>query len=186
MKKAIVKLKSASTYGQSKQHGVSKLPKELPGDYEERTWRERCHYDAKGNVFIPGNQFANSIRTAAKYANLQIPGKGKSTYTKHFESGIMVLENISLPVLKDNIDRVSLNVPSDGTVGGSKRVLKHFPYVTEWKGTITYHILDDMITSDVFEQVLRTSGELIGIGFWRPRNRGMWGRFQIEDIKWIE
>jgi hypothetical protein len=186
MKKAIVKLKSTSTYGQSKQYNVPKLPKELHGDYEERTWRERCHYDKEGKVFIPGNQFANSIRTAAKYANLQIPGKGKSTYTKHFESGIMVLDNVALNATKDTIDRVSLNVPSDGMVGGSKRVLKNFPYVPEWEGTVTYHILDDIITPDVFEQVLRTSGELIGIGFWRPRNRGMWGRFQIEDIKWIE
>jgi len=186
MKKAIVTLESVSIYGQSKFHQTPKKPGELSADYEDRTWRERAHVDANGKLYIPGTQLANSLREAAKYLSISVPGKGKSTFTKHFESGILVVDNIGLPILKDEVNSVTVFVPSDGRVGGGKRVIKHFPIVHEWKGTITYHILDDIITADVFEQVLKTSGQLIGIGYFRPRNRGIYGRFDVKNIQWIE
>lgn len=186
MKKAIVTLKSISTYGQSKFHQTPKNPKELSGDYEDRTWREKTHTDESGFVYIPGTQFANSLREASKYLSISVPGKGKSTYTKHFESGIMVLDNLTLPVKKVDVKSVTVFVPSDGRVGGGKRVIKHFPICHEWSGVVTYHILDDIITADVFEQVLKASGQLIGVGYWRPRNRGQYGRFSVENIEWIE
>lgn len=120
MKQAIVKLKSVSTYGQSKFHQTPKLNKELSSDYEDRTWRERTHVDEKGFLFIPGTQFANSLREASKYLSISVPGKGKSTYTKHFESGIMVLDNIPLPIKKEDVQKVTVFVPSDGRVGGGR------------------------------------------------------------------
>jgi len=186
MKKAICKLVSDSTYGQSKFHTTEKLPKELSAAYEDRTWREKSHYDENGIVFIPGTSFATSLREAAKYLSIQIPGKGKATFTKHFDAGIIVTQNISLGVHKDDLKKTTVFVPSDGRVGGSKRVIKHFPIVFSWSGEIEYAIMDDVITQDVFEQVLKTSGQLIGIGYWRPRNRGLYGRFSVKSIEWIE
>lgn len=186
MKKAICKLRSISTYGQSKFHQTPKNNKELAADFEDRTWKEKAHFDEKGQVFIPGTMFANSLREASKYLSIQVPGKGKSTYTKHFESGIMVLDNLMLPLQKEDLKKVTVFVPSDGRVGGGKRVIKHFPIIHEWKGEVTYHIIDDIITADVFEQVLKASGQLIGIGYFRPRNRGYYGRFEVENIEWIE
>lgn len=184
MKKAIVRLKSISVYGQCKFHQTPKLNKELAGDYEDRTWAEKAHVNEDGYVYIPGTQFANSLREASKYLSLQIPGKGKSTYTKHFESGIMVIDNLTLPIRKDDLKKVTVFVPSDGRVGGGKRVIKHFPIVHEWEGTVVYVIIDDLITPDIFEQVLKASGQLIGIGYFRPRNRGYYGRFDVLDIHW--
>jgi hypothetical protein len=186
MKKAIVKLKSVSIYGQSRYHQTEKLNKELHADYEARTWREKAHVNEKGFVYIPGTMFANSLREASKYLSIQIPGKGKSTFTKHFESGIMVIDNLELPVKKEDLKSVTVFVPSDGRVGGGKRVIKQFPIIHEWEGEVTYYIVDDIITPDVFEQVLTASGQLIGIGYFRPRNRGYYGRFEIESIKWID
>lgn len=186
MKRAICTLRSTSAYSQGKFHETPALPKELPADREERTWRNKLHTDKDGYVFIPGVQFANSMREAAKYLALPIPGKGKSTYTKHFESGIMVLDNLKLPIKRDDVDSIAVNVPSNGQQGGGKRVKRIFPLIHEWEGVVTYHILDDIITLEPFEQVLRTSGTLIGIGVWRPRNRGLYGRFEVVDIKWIE
>jgi hypothetical protein len=46
-------LKSASPYGQSKMIRAPKKEKETSKNYEERTWRERCHYDEKGEIYIP-------------------------------------------------------------------------------------------------------------------------------------
>lgn len=186
MKKAICSLRSASPYSQGRFHQAEKLNKELPADYEARTWKEKLHATKEGKIFIPGTQFANSLRESAKYLSLQVPGKGKSTYTKHFDAGIMVIDSLVLPLKKENCDYVDVFVPSDGRVGGGKRVVKRFPLIHEWEGDVTYHIMDDIITLDIFEQVLKASGTLIGIGVWRPRNRGLNGRFEVLDIKWEE
>lgn len=186
MKKAIVTLESVSPYSQSKFHQVPKNDKELDNDYENRTWREKLHYDENGMVYIPPMQFCNSLKEAAKYLSLPIPGKARSLFTKNFESGIMVVDSLDIGINKDQVRPEHLFVPSDGKRGGTKRVMKIFPLIEKWKGDVTYHIFDNIITKEAFETVLRTSGQLIGIGRFRPRNWGWYGRFRIVNIKWIE
>lgn len=187
MRIATVSLRSESPYGQSKYIDpikVPKLNKETSEDYEERVWRERGHYDDDGHMLIPAMAFKNCLQEAAKFLGEQIPGRGKERYTKHFESGVMVLEGLSLPVTRETIQGERVFVPADGRVGGSKRVMKNFPYVPSWEGQIQFYILDDAITKDVFEKTLREAGRFIGIGYWRPNRRGMWGRFAVAKVEW--
>lgn len=186
MKKAICKLKSLSPVTFGKFHDSPKLDKERPDDYELRTWREKAHFDTKGNLKIPGIMFANCIRESAKYLSKPIPGKGKATFTKHFDAGISILTDIVTSVDRDKLTSTTQHVPSDGRPGGTTRVKRIFPIVHEWEGEITVHIGDNVITPDVFEEVIINAGQLIGIGTWRPRNRGMNGRFELVDMKWIE
>jgi hypothetical protein len=120
----------------------------------------------------------------AKYLSMQIPGKGKNTYTKHLESGLLVTDNLVLPIHKDEVKGEWIFVPSDGRRGGGKRVWKCFPLIEQWKGDVVFHILDDTITEDVFEHHLRQSGQFIGIGRFRPRNNGYYGRFKVNEIVW--
>lgn len=186
MKQAIVTLRSASPYSQSKFHETAKLPKELSAAYEERTWRERLHYNEDGNIFIPPMAFANTIKQAAKYLNIQVPGKGKATFTKNFEAGIMVVDPLILPNKKDDVLMERVLVPSDGKRGGNgPKVVKNFGVIPSWSGDVIFHIFDDMITEDIFLEVLKTAGSLIGIGRFRPRNCGYYGRFNVEDMQWI-
>lgn len=186
MKTAICTLKSVTPVTFGKFHQTEKLSKELPDAYEKRTWREKLHVTTNGNIMIPGTMFGNCLRESARFLSLPVPGKGKATYTKHFDSGIIVQNNIVLNTKKDEAQFVAIHVPSDGRPGGSKRVIKIFPIVHEWEGTINVIIGDDIITPDVFEKVIRNAGNLIGIGTWRPRNRGMNGRFELVDMKWSD
>lgn len=186
MKLAECKLESVSPYSQSRYYKADKLNKELPVDYEARTWRERCHADKDGKLFIPPMVFSNSLKEAAKYLSLAIPGKNKQTYTKHFESGILVTEPVMLPITKEEVEGEWLFVPSNGQRGGGSRVEKCFPLIREWKGTVNYYILDDIITEDIFKQVLDTCGNLIGIGRFRPRNLGYYGRFKVIAVTWAD
>ena len=189
MKQAIVKLESTSTYSQSKyidKEQNPRLKKELDDAYEKRIWREKMHSDGEGYVIIPNNQFLNSLRESAKYLSIKVPGKGSNLYTKHFDAGVVTMGHIKLPIRKEECDYIRLMVPSDGKVGGTKRVPKCFPIIPSWKGEVTFTILDDIITPDIFEQVLVNAGQLIGIGYWRPIKRGQYGRYKITDMKWIE
>ena len=163
---------------------MDKLEKELARDYESRTWRERLHVTEDGNVFIPPMSFKNCMSEAAKFLGMQIPGKGKSTYTKHVEAGVLVTEPLILPNAKDSVKGEWLFVPSDGVRGSGKRVDKCFPVIHEWAGEVTFYILDETVTEDVFKKILTQAGMFIGIGRFRPRNNGFYGRFSVESVKW--
>ena len=178
----IAELKSISPYSQSKFYQVPKFDKERPDDYEKRTWRERLHVNKDGFVIIPPMAFKNALSEAARYLSIQIPGKGKSTYTKHFEAGVMVVEPLILPIKKEDVQGEWLHVPSDGRRGGSTRVLKCFPLIQEWRGDVVFHVLDKTITIDVFKNHLEQAGQFIGLGRFRPRNNGYYGRFEVVNL----
>lgn len=179
MKQCMVTLESVSPYSQSRFHNTDKLEKEAHDDYEKRTWKNRLHVNEDGNVFIPPMQFKLCLAECAGYLGMQIPGKGKSTYTKHFVSGVLVTEPLILPDKAEDVQGEWLHVPSDGKRGGTKRVLKCFPYIPKWKGDVIFYLLDDTITKPVFEYHLDQAGKFIGIGRFRPRNNGFYGRFKI-------
>lgn len=191
MKTVTATLKSISPYSQGRHYVIDKKQGENPRDHETRTWRERIHSNAEGWMFIPPMAFKNSLSEAAKFLSIQIPGKGKATFTKHFEAGILVIEPLVLPIAKEDVPGIWLFVPPDGRRGGKGRVDKCFPTIAEWNGNVTYHVLDETLLTRIgtpegemtaFEWHLRQSGKFIGIGVFRPRNNGFYGRFEVSKI----
>jgi hypothetical protein len=185
MRTVVTRLKSISPYSQSRKVQTPRGERETAADHETRCWRERCHVNNDGHLFIPPMAFKNCLSEAAKYMSLQIPGKGKSTYTKHIEAGVLVLDGLILPETLETVQGEWLFVPSDGRRGSGKRVDKCFPFIPTWEGEVTWHILDEVITESVFKHHITESGNFIGVGRFRPRNNGFYGRFQVLDIKWL-
>jgi hypothetical protein len=187
MKTAIVTLESVdgSPYSQSRNHNIPREKRETADDHEKRTWRERLHVTDDGHVKIPPMAFKNCIAEVAKYKSVQIPGKGKTTYTKHFEAGVMVSEPLILPDKAEEVEGEWLYLNADGRRGGGKRVWKCYPCIRSWKGDVTFYIFDDTVTKDVFIDHLEDAGRFIGIGRFRPRNNGYYGRFVIKKVKWV-
>lgn len=186
MKTATVTLKSTSPYSQSRPYEfeVAKLERETKDAYERRTWRSRCHVNTDGKIFIPPMSFKNCLDGAARYLSLQIPGQGKKTYTKKIEAGLMITDPLVLPVKADDVEGQWLYVNADGKRGGNTRVWRCFPLVNAWQGEIEIHVLDEIITKEVLEQHMEEAGKFIGIGRFRPENRGFFGRFQVQKLKW--
>lgn len=187
MKTATVTLKSISPYSQARYHNTPMLDKEGKDDYDKRTWRERLNVDSKGQVVIPPMAFKNCLSEAAKFLSITIKGKGKATYTKHFEAGVLVTDPVPLGIDKSTVGFEDLYVPADGVRGSGKRVMKRFPIIPAWTGEVAFYVIDDTVTKDVFEHHLKEAGKFIGIGRFRPRNNGYYGRFSIEGkIRWTE
>lgn len=181
---AKVKLRSSSSpYSASRKHDTPKLNKETHDAYEVRTWREKSNYDpATEEVFIPAMAFKQAVDAAAKMFSTQIPGKGKSTYTKHFLSGCICTENVNIGVKKDEMPSVTIQANSDGVRGSGKRVPRTFPQIPKWSGETIFMVGDDTITKEVFETTLRNAGAFIGVGRFRRQNGGMNGAFTVEEI----
>lgn len=181
---ATLHLKSVSPYSQSRMHDAPKLSKEGHDDYEKRTWREKCTADESGHILIPPMAFKIALDAVAKRLGLQIPGKGKSTYTKHFRGGVLITEGIKLPVTKSDVPGEWINANSDGIRGSGKRVKRCFPVIREWEGDLACHVLDDVITEDIFRQHAEECGKFVGIGRFRPENGGLYGRFEVVGMQW--
>jgi hypothetical protein len=182
---AQVRIKLLAPYCQSRSHETPKLNKELSDDYEKRTWRERLHVNEQDEVIIPGIALQNCIKEAAKFLSISIPGKGKSTFTKHFESGVSVIGDIETGVNKADVMPNRVFVPSNGIRGAGTRVHKNYPMLRPpLEFDVEFLIADDTITAEIFTEVLAQAGNLIGIGAFRVRNQGNCGRFKVESVKW--
>lgn len=184
MFKATAHLESISPYSPSRMHDTPKLEKERPDDYEKRTWREKAHANDNGQIFMPPMGFKLCLAECAKFMSEQIPGKGKATWTKHFEAGVLCMEPLVLPAKKDEVQGEWFNMNSDGKRGSGTRVRRCFPVIPEWKGAVSFYVIDSTITETVFRHHMSEAGKFIGVGRFRPRNGGFYGRFKLIDLEW--
>lgn len=190
MKLCIAYLKSISPYSQSKHYVKDKLQGESEDDHYRRTWRNHMHCAKDGEVYIPPGAFKNCLSEAAKFLSIPIPGKGKALYTKNFEAGVLVTKPLHLGISREAVECENLFLPSDGRRGGSKRVDKYYPFIPEWEGPVEFIIVDETVlqscthdkTKAVMLHVLEGAGQFIGIGRFRPRNNGFYGRFKVESF----
>lgn len=188
MRVATVKLKSLSPLSQNRHYlrEFPKLDKESANDYEARTWRNRLHCRENGEVIVPAMALKNMLSDCAKYISMSVPGKGKATYSKNIDAGVLVMDDMGLGVSGKEVPGEWVFVPADGRAGSGKRVEKCFPVVKEWTGEAKFYVMDETITPPVFEKHLEEAGKFIGLGRFRPRNKGLYGRFTVESIKWSE
>ena len=184
MREVTVQIQGLSPYSQSRMHDAPKLDKETADAYEKRTWREKMTTDAKGMVVIPAMAFKQALPVAARKMGLQIPGRGKSTYTKFFEADVICTADAPLGIHKDDVGAITINANSDGVRGSGKRVKRTFPQIPEWSTEAHFMIFDDTVTPEVFEQVFRAAGMGVGIGRFRPENGGLNGRFEPTRFEW--
>jgi len=184
MKTVTVTIKGVSPLQMGRYHKAFKLEKESNEDYEKRTWRDKAHCDKDGKVYIPGNAVKNMLRDTSKYLGLKIPGKGKNTYTKHFEAGILAPEPLYIGCTLDDAKEHWVFGDARGKRGGNNpRVEKCFPLFEQWGGSITFYILDETLTEGVLEEHFMEAGKFIGLMCYRPINGGHFGRFEVVDLK---
>lgn len=185
MLKCSFKLVGIAPYSQGKVVQSPKNSGETGDAYEQRTWRERLHVDGDGFVFIPPQAIKSVLVDVAKFLGESVPGKGKSTYTKHFTAGVMVIDPLTLSVKAADVKAEKLFVPSDGKVGGGKRVWKLFPVIPEWSASGELFAIDPVLADkpEKIQEYLEQAGRFIGIGRFRPRNGGFNGRFNVESFK---
>jgi len=181
---ATATIRGISPYSQSAYIEEKKPAGRDHWEWEQETWKGRCNVNEAGHLIIPAQAFKLALSTAAKYRKVKIPGQGKAEYGKHFESGVQVFEPL---VLKETLDTVQSErrfVPSNGRPGNGSRVKKIFPIVHSWAGEVTFALFDEIITKEIFEDLLQDAGRYIGVGRFRPENRGMYGIFEVVKVVW--
>lgn len=189
MKSFICKIKGTTSYQGGRFHNEPKLPRETAQDYEDRTWKGRLHVSDDGEVVIPPMAFKNMLKGTAKFLGIQVPGKGKRTYGKIFERGILVQFPAGLGVSSDDVLKETHFVSAGGKAGQgtSTRVIRHFPTVPPgWEAEFQVEAIDDAVTKDVLQEHLIAAGKLTGLGVFRPENGGFNGMFEVQSVKEVK
>jgi len=150
--------------------------------FENRIWKERLHRDKDGQILIPAQALKLCLESIARYLSESVPGKGKKTYTKYIEAGLMIEKHL---IIGKKYESERLFVPSDGKKGGGKRVWKNFPLVKEWQAMAEIILIDPILMDepDVIGRYLIAAGKFIGLGRWRPEKGGLYGRFSVEKFE---
>jgi len=159
---------------------------ETHDEWEDRVWRDRCHYNSNGNVIIPRSMFRKALIGAACYLGEKIVGRGNKTYASKFIGGVRPMNSIVLPETRATVQGDWFLMSASPSNPKSGKVMRFYPMIAEWRGKLDVMILDPDIPQDVFEHHLRAAGQFIGIGRWRPANGGENGAFVVEKIEFAE
>jgi len=158
---------------------------ESPEAKEERTWRERMHVDDQGCLFIPNIALKQTLANTAKYLSEKVPGKGQATYSKHFASGIMVIEPLQLGIKAKDIEGTPMLVPAQPSKPKGAQVTRIFPIIAQWQTKVEIVVLDPILLShmDKVKQYVVFSGKFIGLLGMRVGNGGQFGRYSAANFR---
>ena len=181
--RAYVTLRGTAPMSQSRQHYSDKQEGESHDEYDRRTWREKCNYDAEtGIMHIPAMALKFAVDAAAKRLEIPDPDNRRAKMTKNFVSGVLCDNNLPIGIHKDKVGSVTISANVDGRRGSGRRVPRTFPQVASWQGETSFIILDEKIKAEMFERALSMAGQAIGVGQFRPENGGINGRFEIVSV----
>lgn len=183
MYRAIVSIKGMAPLSQSRQHFSEFLDGESHGEYDKRTWREKCNYDSEDKVFVPAMAFKQAMDVAAKRLAIPDPDNKRANLTKYFVSDVICEGNLSIGVKKDAMPCIHINANSDGIRGSGKRVPRTLPQIQEWAGSTSFLIMEEKVKPEIFEKVLTAAGRSVGVGQFRPEKGGLNGRFEVVAVK---
>ena len=167
-------------------------------EYERSMVQKKAHADSKGNIVIPAMAWKWCIMAGAQYANMSVPGAGKTKFGGIFGSAVSVVkdsligqkladvqpDNPKTGAAQKNVWSGLMN--SDGKRGGGSRVWRCFPQWDKWEGEVEFQVEDDRITPDIFEDVIKQAGAFCGLGRFRPQKPicGTNGKFRVKKITW--
>lgn len=191
MKRCVATIEGLSPYSQSrKTDDVPMLDRESHDDYEKRVWRNKTTVNAEGQVCIPAMGFKQMLDTTAYKLGVKVPNRRGATFKNFFTSGFyceadaVLFNGSGKPATPKEAQMVTISANSDGVRGSGKRVPRSFPSFTPWSCVVSFIITDDIIAPDIFEQHLRASGIIAGLGRFRPEKGGHNGRFRVTKIEW--
>jgi len=160
---------------------------ETEHQFQERAWREHLNCTPEGFVFVPPMAFKLCFIRAAGLLGLKKVDSRNERWTKHFEEGgIQIPRGLVLPLKRDSEEIrcewiYAHSQPTRPKQGG--RVWRAYPTIDKWKGKLTVLVVAD-IPKDVVEQVIVYAGPCVGVGRFRPENRGVYGMFEVLKFQW--
>lgn len=142
----------------------------------------KCLYEQNNKIYFPFSWFSGSLKKAA--CDFKMQGSRKTYKDLINVATVFADERIFLEggISPENTEVFSTSVVIPATRG---RIMKHRPRLNNWTCKVRVNLDTDFITKSDFMEILKHSGERVGIGDWRPGKGGPFGTFKVLDVKEI-
>jgi len=140
---------------------------------------ERGAYRMNGrtdsNLYVPAENLMAAMRRGAGYHKL-----GRRSAVAAVSGGVFVTpDRLDLGTTRYAIDSRSVVIPS--TKG---RVMQHRPRLDSWKLRFKIEYNERLFAdAEILHKILEDTGQIVGLGAFRPEKRGPFGRFVVTAWK---
>lgn len=161
-------------------HNVNSMDLKKPAKITHAEWEEsnevfksRLYFDLDSKMVLPTRMILGMMKVAAQKSGIKQAGK-RSTYANLIRAVLFLQDNLKL----DQKEKEVLQHREYVTINRSK-VLRVFPTLIKWSGTITLIYDDTQISEEVLLDILNYGGSYVGVGDYRPE----YGRFTVKKMK---
>lgn len=129
------------------------------------------------SYFMPSDHLRMSMIEAGKMVKGKVGGATKSMSNVVAAMFMVTPEQIFLPGWTRYDKRSAVNRNIKG------RVIVIRPRWDKWSVEFTLSVDEDSIQQEMVERIITYAGKYIGIGSYRPQNKGHFGRFSLTSIE---
>jgi len=124
-----------------------------------------------GTIYQPSQHIIAMLTEAGKKQK-----QGRSTLSSLYASGAIVITPFSIPHENQSWQIDSRPVVVRATKG---RIVRHRPHLPEWALEFDIEFDEEDFKPETVNEALVYGGRRIGIGDYRPQNKGPFGRFIV-------
>lgn len=145
---------------------------EIIADYHSHTFVQL----SRVSYFIPSDHLRMSMIEAGKMVKGKVGGATKSM--SNVVAGMFMVspDGIEIPKWQAIDKRSAVNRNIKG------RVIVIRPKWNIWGAEFMLSVDEDSITNETIEKIITNAGKYIGIGSYRPQNKGQFGRFKLVEF----
>lgn len=144
---------------------------EVVADFHSHTY-----WDSRTEYFIPADHFRMSMIEAGKMVKGKVGGATKSMSNVVAALFTITPERIAIPKWSAIDKRSAVNRNIKG------RVIVIRPKWEKWQADFTLTVDENSIQNEMIAKIIEYSGKYIGVGSYRPQNKGQFGRFNLVSI----
>jgi hypothetical protein len=139
-------------------------------------FHSHIYFNGHPEYFIPSDHFRMSMIEAGKMVKGKVGGSTKSMSNVVAALFTVTPERIVMPRWSsvDKRSVVNKNVKA--------RVIVIRPKWDKWKCEFILTVDEDSIHNEMIAKIIGYSGKYIGIGSYRPQNKGQFGRYELISI----
>lgn len=142
-------------------------------------FHSHIHFNGTTEYYIPADHFRISMIEAGKMVKGKVGGSTKSMSNVVAAMFNITPFRITLPKWDEIDKRSAVNRNIKG------RVIVIRPKWNTWKVDFILSVDEDTITIEMIQKIIEYSGKYIGIGSYRPQNKGPFGRYRIVSFNQI-
>jgi hypothetical protein len=133
-----------------------------------------AYRNKSGELFIPGVNMQRALISGAKFSK----GKGRASLANVAAACLLIAqEELPLGCKKFTVDSRAVVIPS--TKG---RIVRHRPRLDAWALSFELEYDPELLSYEQVATVVSDTGRRVGLGDFRPENKGPFGRFEILEI----